>query len=226
MKNFAAIIPVRGKKNQEILPNKDFLPFAGTNLLTHKIRQLKKIEGLKIIVSTENEYLAELARMENVQVIIRPDKYSDLNVEFSKFVKYICNEVEEMHIIWACVTSPLVNEDLYMHAMDIYQKKILSGYDSLVSVQKLQRYLLDRNGALNFRPGDRLKPINQLPDLYIFTNGISIAPRDSMIKWGYTSGDIPYMFELSKIESIDICDEFDYECAKKFYNDTNDSKFK
>ena len=38
-----------------------------------------------------------------------------------------------------------------------------------------------------------------------------------MQQWKYTCGDLPYMYILEKKESIDICDEFDYECAKYFY---------
>ena len=36
-----AIIPVKG--NSTRLPNKNILPFADTNLLVHKIRQLKEV---------------------------------------------------------------------------------------------------------------------------------------------------------------------------------------
>lgn len=214
MNKFTAVIPVRESSGR--LKNKDCLPFAGTNLLTHKIRQLKEIPELDIIVSTDSEKLASIAKKENVTVMNRPGKYALENNLFGDFVKYVCENIESEHILWACVTSPLVSVPRYAEAMRLYEEKLQAGYDSLVSVQKLQRYLMDENGALNFRPGNSFKSEEQLPKLYIFTNGISIAPRESMIRWKYTSGDMPYMMVLDKRESIDICDEFDYECAKKF----------
>lgn len=218
MGKFTAVIPVRDIWDKESIPHKDCLPFAGTNLLTHKIRQLKQIPGLEIVVSTESEYLSNIAKAENIRVIERPSQYAYNSRKFDEFTKYICSELTSDNVLWACVTSPLVDAELYTHAMEIYNEKLSCGYDSLISVQRLQRYLMDKNGALNFQTGKNLKSKDQLPTLYIFTNGISIAPRKKMIEWGHTSGEIPYMLELEKREAIDICDNFDYECAKKFKN--------
>lgn len=215
MNKFTAVIPVR-ESTFGSLKDKDYLPFAGTNLLIHKIRQLKEIPNLNIVVSTDSEKLALMAQKENVTVMKRPSKYSLENNLFGDFVRYVCVNINSEHILWACVTSPLVSAVRYTEAIRIYEEKLQAGYDSLVSVQKLQRYLMDENGALNFRTGNCLKSVDQLPKLFIFTNGISIAPRESMIRWKYTSGDMPYMMVLDKRESIDICDEFDYECAKRF----------
>ncbi len=215
MNKFTAVIPVRENSTGSLI-DKDCLPFAGTNLLTHKIRQLKEITGLQIVVSTDSEKLAAIAQKENIEVMRRPSKYAMENNLFGDFVKYVCESIISEHILWACVTSPLVSTQRYIDALNIYEEKLKNGYDSLVSVQRLQRYLMDENGALNFRPGNSIRTVDKLPKLFIFTNGISIAPRESMIRWKYTSGDIPYMLVLDKKESIDICDEFDYECAKRF----------
>ena len=49
-KTITAVIPVKG--NSTRLPNKNILPFGDSNLLQHKIEQLKHVEGLhEIIVS-------------------------------------------------------------------------------------------------------------------------------------------------------------------------------
>ena len=55
-KTITAIIPVKG--NSTRLPNKNILPFADSNLLIHKIRQLKQVEGItEIIVSSDSLFL-------------------------------------------------------------------------------------------------------------------------------------------------------------------------
>lgn len=215
--SFVAIIPVRENEDGELV-NKDCLPFSDSDLLTYKIRQLKKIPKLNIVVTTDSDKLTEIALKENVSVNKRPRNLAKKDASFGELVRYVCAEVTEKNILWACVTSPLVDEKVYENAIDVYKEKVKKGFDSLVSVQKLQRYLMDINGALNFRTDD-FKAVNKLPELYIFTNGISIAPREKMIEWKYTSGDMPYLYELTKQQSIDICDTFDYECAKKFLND-------
>lgn len=218
MNKYTAVIPVREQTEGQLL-NKDNLPFAETNLLTYKIRQLKEIQFVDIVVTTDSDNLASIAEKESVTVMRRPSKYSLENNLFGDFVKYVCENLSTENIMWACVTSPLVSVTRYKEAITAYEKKRQCGYDSLVSVRKMQRYLMDVNGALNFRTGNQLRITEQLPELFIFTNGISIAPRKKMIEWKYTSGDFPYMMILNKIESIDICDEFDYECAKRFLGD-------
>ncbi len=217
MNRLVAIVPARFC-NDEGLENKDILPFDGVNLLTHKLRQLKQVDGIDIIVSSENDDILKMGKTEGVECIKRPLELARSDASFGDFVEYICEIVKQEHIIWACVTSPLITPIIYRKAIDTYFEGLEKGFDSLVTVQRLQRYLMDENGAINFKPGRNVKIKNQVKPIYIFTNGISIAPRESMRGWKYTSGDIPYMFELGKKESIDICDEFDYECAKKFFH--------
>lgn len=221
MMNLTAILPARENSNGKLV-NKDTLPFADTNLLIHKINQLKKIEGLDIVISTESSHIADMVDGMGVRVLLRPMEFACPNAKFGEFVSYVCNQVDSENILWTCVTSPLVTSKIYSEAIEKYYQAIKDGFDSLITVQRLQRYLMDQNGALNFKPGSRLKNENELPELYIFTNGISIAPREKMLKWKYTSGDLPYMFELDKVASIDICDDYDYACAKFFYGRAED----
>ncbi len=215
MNKMVAIVPAR-LCNDEGLENKDILPFGKANLLVHKLRQLKQIDGLDIIVSSENDRIIEMARKEGATAIKRPAALAKSDTMFGDFVKYICEMVQQEHVMWACVTSPLITPSTYRDAAARYFSCLQDGFDSLVTVQRLQRYLMDEKGAINFRPGRNVTIKNQVKPIYIFTNGISIAPRKSLEKWKYTSGEIPYLYELDKRESIDICDAFDYECAKFF----------
>ena len=49
-----AVVPVKGSSSR--LPNKNILPFGDSNLLQHKIEQLKKVKGLhEIIVSSDSD---------------------------------------------------------------------------------------------------------------------------------------------------------------------------
>ena len=58
-KTISAIIPVKG--NSTRLPNKNILPFGSSNLLRHKIDQLKQVEGLsEIICSSDSDEMLEI----------------------------------------------------------------------------------------------------------------------------------------------------------------------
>ena len=51
-KTITALVPVKGSSMR--LPGKNILPFGNSNLLLHKIEQLKEVEGLTdIIVSSD-----------------------------------------------------------------------------------------------------------------------------------------------------------------------------
>lgn len=217
MNNVTAVIPVREIPFENSNTPKDILSLQDENLLTNKIKILKEIPEIKIIVTTESNKLGSIAEDNGVEVLYRPKEYSRTETPFSELISFVCSSIKTEHIMWSCVTSPLISAETYKKAIDLYFEKIKLGYDSLVTVQKLQRYILDENGTLNYNPGTEVNEIQKLPKLFVFTNGISIAPLDVLKKHSYTCGKRPFMYELNKIESIDICDSFDYECTKYFY---------
>lgn len=213
MKNITAIIPARAK--DPILENKNVLPFGDSNLLTHKIRQLKKVDLIdEIIVTSESEKYLDLAKIEGVKVDLRPDKYSEINTGFGDFLSYIVSKVEAKHILWAPPTSPMIDESDFRKAINKYFEIIGNEYDSLITTSKLKRHLLDENGPLNFRFKESKRNNESLPTLYEFTNGIVIAPKRSMLKWKYNWGKMPFKYSVNSFKSIDICDSIDYEFAK------------
>lgn len=215
-KTITAIIPV--KANSTRLPNKNILPFGDSNLLLHKINQLKQVEGInEIIVSSDSEEMLDMARKAGVTAMPRPIQYANESVPFGKFLEYICNEVPNDHILWACCTSPLVESDLYRKAIELYFNKLNEGYDSLITVLPYQHYLMDENGPINYKMGLEHKNSEQLPVIYHFTNGINLAPKNKIIEWHYNYGPQAYRLEVNKRQAVDIDDIYDYVCAKAMY---------
>ena len=216
MDKITAIIPV--KKNSSRLPNKNILPFGDSNLLVHKIRQLKKVKSIsEIVVSTDSKEMLQMAEDEGVVAMPRPIKYANESVPICEFVEWLGMNIDCDHFVWACATSPLVDTDLYEKAINEYYKKLEENYDSLVTVIPFQHYLMDDSGPFNFSRG-RLHPNSQnLPKYYLFTNGIQITPHDKYVEWGDRIGKHPYLMQISKNQSIDIDDKYDYEFARTIY---------
>ena len=129
-------------------------------------------------------------------------------------VKHIAESVEGEHILWATCTAPLVFPNLYSQAIEKYFVSLENGYDSLVSFEKIKRYLWDSNGPLNYELGLKHVPSQQLPELYIVTDGILLAPREKMIEWSYFHGNNPYKFIIDKRNAIDIDDGLDLAAAR------------
>lgn len=216
-KSLTAIIPV--KANSSRLPNKNILPFGESNLLIHKIRQLKQVESIAdIIVSTDSEKMLKMAESEGVRAIERPLKYADESVPFGRFLEYLSEILPNEHIMWACVTSPLVETYLYKKAISLYFDKINEGFDSLITVLPCKSYYMDENGPINFEVGLKHKNSEYLKPIYHFTNGINICPKKKLKEWHYNYGPNPYRLEVNKREAVDIDDMYDYVCAKAMFN--------
>ncbi len=218
MENITAIIPV--KKDSTRLPGKNILPFGDSNLLVHKIRQLKEVKEVSsIVVSSDSEEMLEMAEEEGVIPMKRPKQYADESLPISEFVSYLSDVVDGDHYMWSCVTSPLVDAVLYKEAIHIYFEKLEAGYDSLVTVSMFQHYLMDESGPFNFSRGRNHPNSQKLPRLYLFTNGIQLTPREKYKEWGDRIGEKPYLMLVGKKESIDIDDIYDYKFALSMYED-------
>jgi N-acylneuraminate cytidylyltransferase len=211
---FTAIIPVR--KGSRRLPNKNIRPFAGKNLLTHKISQLKSVKEIDlIVVSSDSGEMLQMAAEMGVKTHQRADEYCDEKSQpFGAVVAHICENVEGDDIVWATCTSPLVEPEDYRKAIETYKRVLHKGSDSLVSVEEFHRYIWDREGPINYKIGIKHVPSQELPPLYRITDGILIAPREDMIKWKYFHGEHPFKYIMDKRGSIDIDDEYDLECAR------------
>jgi CMP-N-acetylneuraminic acid synthetase len=212
MKTLVAIVPARRADHH--LPGKNVLPFGGTTLLAHKIRQLRRVARVEevLVTSEDPDYLA-LARDEGATPWPRPEEFARLDADFGAFVRHVAGGVEAMHILWASPTSPLVDEADYASAIARYFHCLGEGYDSLVSVKEVKRNLLDDNGPLTFRfaPSTRHGP--RVKRLFEFTNGVVLAPARAMVAWRYNWGPTPYKLELDPAKSVNICDAIDYEIA-------------
>lgn len=213
--DITAVIPVR--EGSRRLRNKNLAPFSGQPLLVHKIRQLRRAPSVaRIVVSSDSERMLELAVREGVDTHRRSPEYADdvVGRSMGETIAYIADSVPGEVVMWAQCTSPLVDEHIYERAITEYQRATDDGYDSLLTVTRIHEYLWGEDAPVNFTPGRGHVPSQQLPELYRATFGVLLAPRMSMVQWGYYHGPNPYRMVLSKRESADIDDELDLLCAR------------
>lgn len=211
---YTAVIPVR--KDSRRLKNKNIASFGASNLLEHKIDQLKDVSAIgKIVVSSDCDTMLAMASRKGVKTHKRADEYCDEKTQpFGAVVAHICQNIEGTNIVWATCTSPLVEAHDYRNAIEAYEKALNEGYDSLMSVEVFQRYIWTEEGPLNYELGLNHVPSQELPRLYRVTDGILIAPREKMISWSYFHGVNPFKFIMGKRSSVDIDDPLDLSCAK------------
>lgn len=216
-----AFIPARS--SDHLLKNKNILPFGNSDLLTHKIQQLRHSARIKeIVVSSECSNIGDLAQRAGAKFVKRPVELSNLNADFNSLCEYAASIINDEHILWAPVTCPLITPLVFGECISHYFSSIEKGYDSLITVNKIKRFLLDENGPLNFRFVKSNRSSAKLPVLYEFVNAVCICKKSDMKKWRYNWGKIPYKFELPVHMQVDICDEFDYRLSKMIYGDQHE----
>ena len=218
---YSAIIPVRAGSRR--LPNKNILPFGNSNLLIHKIRQLKKVVQIdEIVVSSDSDIMLEMAQKEGVKVHKRPIEYADEKTKtFGEVVAYCAeNACQGENVIWAPCVCPLCDEYNFSDAINKYEELVLNKkeYDSVISAKLFKEYLWDEEKPLNYKLGMGHVPSQQLPNYQVIVNGFYIAPRLKMIEWNYFFGLKPYRLIISKKEAVDIDDKDDFEIAKALLN--------
>lgn len=218
----SAVIPV--KENSSRLPGKNFLPFGNSSsLLEHKIIQLKKVPGItEIIVSSDSDKAMHISAENGVKFVKRPIEFANETRPLSEFFRYIGDLITTKHLLWACVTSPLIYESDYERII----KKYLSilndeNYDSLITVTNYQHYLMDEHGPLNYELGEKHKNSDQLDKLHLFTNGALLCSTQNLLKWGYNYGPKAYRYIIPQEKSIDIDTKWDYLTAVAWEKETN-----
>lgn len=213
--SITAVIPVRAGSRR--LKNKNISAFNGTNLLVNKIRQLQKVPEVdRIVVSSDSDLMLEMAAESGALTHKRAPEFCDeCTKSFGEVVRHIAQSVEGDHILWATCTSPLVEPETYRRAIREYREALAGGeYDSLASFEMIKRYLWNDQGPMNYELGLKHVPSQQLPPLYIVTDGILLAPREKMIEWAYFHGTKPYRFLVDKRAAVDIDDGLDLLCAR------------
>lgn len=213
MDDYTAVVPVRDFDKH--IDNKNTLPFLDTNLLIHKIRTLLAVSRISsIVIYTESNNLKKIAlSQKGVKVLDRPKSLAKKNTIFNDLVIDITSRLEDTNIIMTNVTCPLVIPNDYIDAIKAYEESLEDGFDSLITVNRVKRYILDDNGPLNFRKDINSRTLIKPPVFYNLIGAFSIARSSLMKRWKYNWGEIPFMYELAKSRSIDICSQEDYKIA-------------
>lgn len=210
-----AIIPVRAGSRR--LPNKNILPFGNSNLLIHKIRQLKQVKQIDtIVVSSDSDEMLKMAKEEDVLAHKRDVEYCDEKTRtFNEVVEHIARSVDGDILMWTPCVCPLTAIESYEKAIETFKQQVIQNkkYDSVISAKIFKEYLFDEKGPHNWNPEHHV-PSQQLPEWKTIINGFYVSMRQDMIKWKYLYGKNPYLYILDKKESVDIDDAEDFEVAK------------
>lgn len=231
--NILCIIPARsGSKG---IPNKNIKLFHNKPLIAWSIIQAQKSKHeMKIIVSTDSEEYANIAKEYGAQVpFLRPKELSeDLSIDL-EFIQFTINKlkIEQNYIpdfiLQLRPTSPNRSIKILDECLDIFIENF-KNYDSLRTVVEVDKtpykmYSIENNKLIPlFNNINNLKesfnqPRQILPKSYLHNGYIDIL-KTSLLKDNIISGKKIYPFIMKKEDKIDIDNLDDWVQAENNFN--------
>lgn len=223
MDKIAFFLPTR--KGSERVKNKNTRPFAGIEggLVENKMRQLLLCERVdEIILSTNDEICVEVANKfvsdKRLRIIPRPDELCMSSTNLQDLICYVPTITDANHILWGHVTTPLTGANEYDKGIELYLSKLHEGYDSLIGVNELNNFLLNKEGKLINNTTDLPWPRTQdLEPLYEINHTMFLAKREVYVKQKNRIGHKPLLHVMDAIHSKDIDWEEDFTIAEIMY---------
>lgn len=216
-----ALLPMKG--HSERVPNKNMKLFNGKPLYRIVLDTILKSKYInEVHINTDSEIICNDIR-ENydsrVFIIDRPKDIIGDFVSMNKIIEYDLSKSEGDLYVQTHSTNPLLKAESLDKAIE---KQIefsdSKEYDSIFSVTKLQSRLYDKDcNAYNHNINELLRTQDLDPlfeensNFYIFSKESFAASNNKRI------GIRPYMFELDKIEAIDIDDKRDFIIAETLH---------
>jgi len=213
-----ALLPM--KAHSERVPNKNIRNFCGRPLYHAVLSTLLQSEYIdQVIINTDSDIIKEdaLKNFERVVIIDRPKEIQGDFVSMNDIIAYDLKQTKGEHFLQTHSTNPLLQSSTIDLAIDAYFKN-LKKFDSLFSVTRLQTrlYWKDRS-PVNHNPNELLRT-QDLPPVYEENSNFYIFSKKYFADAGVSRiGLKPQMFEINKLEAIDIDEPEDWEIAEVLY---------
>ena len=216
MTKIIAILPI--KQISQRLPNKNFNLFNKKPLYTWMVKKLLSISLFdKIIINTDSSIIQKDFKKNNDKIIInkRPHKLRGTHTSMNKIIEYDINSYDSDIYFQTHITNPLLSKKSICDALNFFKKQ--KKYDSIFSVTARNSMLWNKkNKPINHNP-HKLISTQKLETFYEENSNFYIFSKKSFLKNKSRIGNKPYMYELSKIESFDINDIYEFKIAEQFH---------
>ena len=216
MNKINIVIPV--KKTSDRVKNKNFRKFYNNISLFHLlIRKLKKSKFVKnIFISSNKTSIENEVNSMGCKFVYREDKFCNNIIPWSEMiyhtVKSLPIDVND-DLAWCHTTTPLFDD--YDAAFKTYFAKTRKVNDGLVIVSTLNEFVVSENKKpLNYSWGPWHQYSQNLEKLYTITGTMFASKKITFLNNRYVISKNPFFYEISRYESLDIDDNYDFELAK------------
>lgn len=210
-----AVMPI--KLNNERCPGKNIRQLGDKPLLQHELNAVLKThlcDSVYVYCSDEKikEYLPDgVAFLQRSKILDLPSS------NFSQIFDSFCSDIESDIYVYVHATAPFVSVETIRKCIEA----VASGrYDSAFCAIKLQDYLWNENGPINFDAAN-LPRTQDLPVIYQETSGVYVFTQEVFKQYHRRVGVNPFICEVSSKEAIDIDTIEDFEFAEMVERATN-----
>ena len=160
--------------------------------------------------------VTELTRrnFDRVKIIDRPEEIRGDFVSMNPIIAYDLSQLPGEHFLQTHSTNPLLTTKTIDKGIALYFHN-LGTYDSLFTVTRHNtRYYWSDGSPINHNPQEMLRS-QDLPPILEENSNLYVFSRESFKRSGNRRiGLKPYLFEMNKLEAIDIDEEEDFLLAE------------
>lgn len=216
-RDIVALIPVREGSSR--IKDKNFRPFADEKSLLHlKIRQLKQAGCFDhIYVSSDSRKAKQAAEELGVTFLPRDPAMCKSSAKLYQYNTHMLETVPgDPFVAWTMVTAPLFYN--YAPAIEKFLSLDKEVHDSLITVLPFHEFLINEKGRpLNCMYGHWHLLTQELDKNYTITGSLYVAGKKEQIEWRYWIGTKPYLYEVSKLECVDVDYDEDFKLAEMLH---------
>jgi CMP-N-acetylneuraminic acid synthetase len=213
MPTIAALVPMR--HHSQRVPGKNYRLLAGKPLYQHIIETLLAVpEITTIMVDTDSPPVMEGLRRDfpRVKLIERPENLRAPEIPMNEILAYDTAQVEADFYIQTHSTNPLLKAGTLSGAIAKFLAQY-QAFDSMFSVTRWQTRFYDQlTRPINHNPAILLQT-QDLPAIYEENSCFYMFSRSNLIARRNRIGERPLMFEIPRLEAVDIDEESDFEIA-------------
>jgi CMP-N-acetylneuraminic acid synthetase len=213
-----ALLPMKG--HSERVPNKNLRNFCGSPLY-HRVMEslLASRYVAEVAINTDSDVIAADARkhFDRVRIIERPESIRGDFVSMNTIIGHDLSVLSAEHFLQTHSTNPLLTNGTIDRAIETYFES-LDQHDSLFSVTRLQTRLYWEDGSpVNHNPAELLRT-QDLPPVFEENSNLYVFSRSSFNRAGQKRiGQKARMFEMDRLEAVDIDEEADFRVAEALF---------
>ncbi|MDY0181282.1 acylneuraminate cytidylyltransferase family protein [Aliarcobacter skirrowii] len=214
-----ALLPMKG--NSQRVPNKNMRSFDGSPLYHSIVKSLLDSKYIdNVVINTDSELIARDAKKnfgDKIIIIDRPTEIQGDFVSMNDIIAYDLSKLDGEYFLQTHSTNPLLKSETIDKAIEKYFAG-LDNFDSVFGVTKVQTRFYDKNAkAINHNPNELLRT-QDLEPMYEENSNFYIFSKESFKEANSKRiGLKPQIFEVNKLEAIDIDEPEDFIMAEFLY---------